>query len=65
VLGEQVQQRLVASDIVIDTQPGQQAALGVDDGDIVVVFGPVDSTGHTQFRPPRFGKEPWRDRPAP
>ena len=42
VLGEQGQQRGEPSRVVADPAAGQQLAVLVHDGDVVVVFGPVD-----------------------
>jgi hypothetical protein len=42
VLGEQCQQPGQAGRVIADPRPGQQRAVPVGEGDVVVVFGPVD-----------------------
>jgi hypothetical protein len=50
--GEQFQQPGQAGRVVADPQPGQQPAVAVHVGDVVVVFGPVDSAEYVQLTPP-------------
>ena len=52
VLGEQVQQPGQAGRVIADPRPGQQPAVPVDEGDVVVVFGPVDPAEYVQLIPP-------------
>jgi len=42
MLGEQGQQRREPARVVADPAAGQQLAVPVHDGDVVVIFGPVD-----------------------
>ena len=49
VLGEQVQQPGQAGRVVADPQPGQQPAVVVHEGDVVVVFRPVDPAEYVQL----------------
>jgi hypothetical protein len=46
--GEHLQQRGEPGGVVADAAFGHQLALGVDQGDVVMVFGPVDATEHSQ-----------------
>jgi hypothetical protein len=46
VFDEQVQKLLEADGVVVDTGPGGELAVGVDQGDVVVVAGSVDSAEH-------------------
>jgi hypothetical protein len=52
VFGEQFQQPGQAGRVVADPQPGQQPAVPVHEGDVVVVFRPVDSAEYVQLTPP-------------
>jgi hypothetical protein len=53
-IGEQLQQRGEPGRVVADSAFGDQRAVGVDQGDVVMVFGPVDATEHSQdLDPPR------------
>jgi hypothetical protein len=50
VLGEQCQQPGQAGRVVADPLVGQQLAVAVHQGDVVVVFDPVDPAEYVQFR---------------
>ena len=52
VLGEQLQQPGQAGRVVADPRPGQQLPVAVHQGDVVVVFGPVDPAECVQVDPP-------------
>jgi len=53
-IGEQLQQCGEPGGVVADSAFGHQLALGGDQGDVVMVFGPVDATEHSQdLDPPR------------
>jgi hypothetical protein len=52
MLGEQVQQGGQAGGVVTDAQPGQQPAVAVHQGDVVMVLRPVDPAECVQFIPP-------------
>jgi len=43
VAGEQLQEGVESGTVVADAQLGQLGAVLVDQGDVVVVFGPVDT----------------------
>jgi hypothetical protein len=45
VSGEEIKEPVQAVEVVGDPGAGHQAALVVDQGDVVVVAGPVDSAG--------------------
>jgi hypothetical protein len=53
-VGEQLQQQPVAAHVVTDAPLGDQPAILVDEGHVVVVLGPVDSAEHAQPRTPLF-----------
>jgi hypothetical protein len=46
VLGQQGQQARQSGRVIVDASPRQQAALPIDQGDVVVILGPVDATLH-------------------
>jgi len=48
VVGEQVQQPGQPGRVIADPQPGQQLAVTAGEGDVVVVFGPVDAAEYVQ-----------------
>jgi len=56
VLGEQGQQPGQPGGVVADPAAGQQVPVPVDQGDVVVVFGPVDPAVHVHafLRSPRW-----------
>jgi hypothetical protein len=47
-IGEQLQHSGEPGGVVADAAFGDQRAVGVDQGDVVMVFGPVDATEHSQ-----------------
>jgi hypothetical protein len=53
-LGQQLQQLLVAGQVIPDPPVGQHPALGVDHGDVVVGLGPVNPAEYLHARGP-----PW------
>jgi hypothetical protein len=60
---EQLQQCGEPGGVVADAAFGDQVAVGVDQGDVVVVFGPVDATEHSQDLVPPLLSWPFRAGP--
>jgi hypothetical protein len=46
VFGEQLDQRTPSGGVITDPPAGQQIAVCVDQGDVVMLFAPIDSAGH-------------------
>ena len=46
VLSKQVEQQLIAERVVEEASPGQHESSMVNNGDVLVVFSPVDATEH-------------------
>ena len=65
VLGEQGQQRRQPGRVVADPAAGQQLPVPVHEGDVVVIFGPVDPAVNLHPFPPspRYGRCPCRPQP--
>jgi hypothetical protein len=53
-VGEQLQQERESGRVVADASLGDQLAVGVDEGHVVVVLGPVDTAEHCQALDPPF-----------
>src|SRR6185369_12438222 len=65
-VGEQIGQCAESSQVVADAFLGHQLAIAIDDRDVVMPFGPVDSAGSVHFSHTSVmsGKYQWSKTPA-